>query len=547
MLSQSDIDQLTEIVRKLTPEQASSENGRRLAHRLVRNSYETWCRYRMKKLGRVPAQHHLLIIHAIQDLFSGKLGKKKLMIMTPPGAAKSSYTSKLLGPWFLNKDMFPTDLILSCSYSYTLAEGFCREARNTLEQETEVLGVGPSKSVCSAGDWRTDYRPVESGGQFCAGTTAGIAGHRAKLGLIDDPIGQEQGINLDFLEQLWVWYWNDFWPRLIPNESWQIIIANRRHELDLCGRLIAKEGEQWHIIRLPFFAEDNDPLGRPAAPLSLLDNKELTEKAVLDLKSEIIKTRLWPEWYSEETALSVLNLPNSQSKAGLWQQRPQLEQGNYFKKDSIVRYNLADLPKDLRIYVGSDFAVRSGQDADRFCFLPAGVDTNGRLWILPDWYWVRTDTGTAVEEMLSLAKRRNPICWWAGRENITGAIAPFLYKRMQETNTYIPIEELSEGKDKEAKAQSIKARMGAKMVMFPNVPGMDEAEHELMMFPAGANDDFVDALAKLGQGLAKMTPAQLTPHQKTLEEVLNPRLTCGWVQRSHRRNDRKTLFERTDA
>ena len=105
---------------------------------------------------------------------------------------------------------------------------------------------------------------------------------------------------------------------------------------------------------------------------------------------------------------------------------------------------------------------------------------------------------------------------------------------MRDENNFIPIEELPENKDKEAKAQSIKARISANMVMFPGfLPDWERALTEMLNFPAGVHDDFVDALAKLGQGLSKMTSASV----KSVEwdGIVKPqRLTCGWVQRSHK-------------
>lgn len=435
------------------------------------------------------------------------------MLLMPPGSAKSTYTSILYTPW--NLCVNPHDLVLACSYSYTLIEGFGRECRDLIDRHSKVLGFGLSKTASAAGDWRIDNGV---GGYFCAGVNAGIAGHRADKGFIDDYIGTEEEADSQVIrDKNYWWYRNDFCPRLKPDAA-QFIIANRRHEDDLVGRLLKEEGNDWLVIKLPMDAKENDPIGRK--------------------KGEM----LWPEWFgmNEEAKKKIDKArKNSRTWAGLYQQEPAPEEGNYFKKDWIVEYRPDDLPRDLRIYVGSDYAVRKREGSDRFCFLPAGMDTNGRLWILPDWFWTESDSLESCKAMLTLAQRRKPICWWAGRENITGSIAPFLYKMMQEQNIYIPIEELSEAHDKEQKAQPIRGRMAAKMVMFPSfAPGWSEARHELLTFPAGLHDDYVDALAKLGQGLAKMVSATATPDPPDIEKILNPPITCGWVERSHRRRER---------
>lgn len=428
----------------------------------------------------------------------------------PPGSAKSTYLSVLLPPFYLNPEQFPNNLILACSYSYSLIEGFGRKCRDLITQYEKVLGYSLSKSAAAAGDWRTSF----DGGYFCAGVGSGIAGHRADLAFIDDYLGSQEDADSKVIrDKQWDWYWNDFFPRLKPNAA-QIIIANRRHEDDLVGRLLSKEGKKWTVIRLPMLAEDNDPLGRQ------------------------VGERLWGEWFTDEMVEKAKSLPRVW--AGLYQQRPSPEEGNYFRKDWIRKRALRDYPpKDsLRFYCGADYAVRKNSINDRFCFLPAGVDSDDNLWIWPSWYWMRADSGEAVEAQLRLSKEFSFICWWAGRENITGSIAPFLYKRMQETGIYVPVEELPEGKDKQAKAQAIRGRMAAGKVFFPDVPEFADAEHELLTFPGGLHDDFVDAMAKIGQGLLKIVGNAPQATEKKLEEILNPRIDYAWLRDSHARRER---------
>lgn len=430
--------------------------------------------------------------------------------MTP--THNSTYISKLFTPWHLCQH--PQHLILACSYAYTLIEGFGRQCRDYIEKYSDVLGYELSKVAAASGDWRID----KGGGYFCAGVGAGIAGHRADIGFIDDFMGSEEQADSETTRQkLWDWWVNDFSPRLKPDAA-VIIIANRRHEEDLVGRILVDEPGVWEVVSLPFDARENDPIGRA------------------------VGEPLWPEWFlMNETARIKIERArrNPTTWAGLYMQDPHPKEGNYFKKDSILGYTPDQLPKNLRPYVGSDYAVRKGQDADYFCFLPAGLDSNGNLWIKPNWYWEQTNTLEAVNKQLEMAQSEKPVCWWAGRENITGSIAPFLYEKMRDKNIFVSIEELSESKDKEQKAQPIKARMDAKTVFFPTFhPQWSKAEHELLSFPNGKHDDFVDALAKIGQGLAKMVRAS-KPEPKWDGVMRQEPITCSWIERSHKRRERR--------
>lgn len=495
-----------------------------LKRRAIRRSFEEWCVYRMAKLGRTLALHHRLIVQTIEKLLRNELillnGKvaKKLQIRTPPGSAKSTYTSKLLPAWFCNSEQHPFDLMLACSYSYTLIEGFGKEARNILEEEQNTLGINVSKRSFSSGDWRVNYKDREDGGYFCGGVGSGIAGHRALLGLIDDFLGTEKESGKESNHQsIYDWYRADFKPRLVPG-AWEIIICNHRNEDDLVGRLEAEEGDEWYIISLPMEAEDNDILGRKRGE------------------------RLWPEYFTDEMVRDAKK--SSSTWAGLYQQRPSPEDGDYFKAENLLEYRPNDLPDNLRIYAGSDWAVREGDRNDYHFHCPAGLDQSGRLWILPDFYWEQADTLTSVNAMFDLFKRRGPTFWWHGQENITGAIKPFVDVMMKDRQTYIPIFELSESGRKEDKASSFIAMTQAKQVMFPGFhPRWSEMKSQLLAFPNGKHDDVVDGLAKLGKGISMMVKPS-APKKEWNGIVTPQKLTCGWLEKSSRRREKDSRFDR---
>jgi predicted phage terminase large subunit-like protein len=111
--------------------------------------------------------------------------------------------------------------------------------------------------------------------------------------------------------------------------------------------------------------------------------------------------------------------------------------------------------------------------------------------------------------MLDMMKRRRPISWRAEKGHISKAIGPFLRKRMHEEKIYCPIEEVTPVKDKQTRAQAIRGRMAMGKVYFPKFAHWwNEAENELLKFPAARHDDFVDTLAHIGMGLHFQVGAQ---------------------------------------
>jgi hypothetical protein len=468
--------------------------------------------------GFEPALHHRYIIDRLERVAAGQL--RRLIILVPPGAAKSTYTSVLFPPWYLAGKEGRS--ILACSYAKDLAASFGRRCRNLVDLHSNVLRYELRKDSKAADEWETSL----NGRYFCAGVGSGIAGHRADLGFIDDYLGsQEDADSKPTREKQWGWYWGDFWPRLKP-EAAVVIIANRRHEDDLVGRLLAKEGANWEVVCLPMLAEsDNDPLGRK------------------------VGDRLWPEWFTEEMVSTAQSVPRIW--AGLYQQRPAPEQGDYFKKEWFIGYQAHELPKNLRVYAAGDFAISEEDGANHTCFGGAGLDEQGILWILPDIYWdyLRPDPpDKKISGILDLCDIIKPEITWAEKGHISKSLRPFITREMVERKQFYYIDEVTPTADKEARAQSIRAMFSRGVVRVPIfAPWWAAAQHELLVFPGGRTDDFVDFLGHLGRGVSMMSKPRLASAPPPGGfPTISPPLTIEWIKQSSRRRELALAAENDD-
>lgn len=482
------------------------------ARQRTRTSFESWCR----QCGFVPAEHHRLIIHelerAVEEFKAGH--SVRLMILMPPGSAKSTYVSGLFPSWFLAQR--PSLEILSCSHNAEFASRWGRSARNYTQANERWLGYSLKKDSHAVDNWE-----VSNGGRFfCDGVGAGLSGRRADCGAIDDFCGKEEDVNSKlFNDRVWDWYENDFVPRLKP-VSIRVIIANHRNEDDLCGRIIAKEPEKWRIIKLRLLIEtqdqaEEDPLGRK------------------------VGEHLWPDYFTKALVDERMSNPRS---SGIEQQDPAPVGGAFFDREKLLAYTRDEyehlLSQNPRVYAASDHAVSTKQTADRTC-LGAAAFVNGQLYVLPDLVWDRLGPKQAVEAMLTLARTRRPLTWWAEKGHISKSIGPFLQDRMLEEKTFVSIQEVTPVKDKQTRAQSIKAMTDMGLVRFPKwCSWWQRAERELLLFPNGKNDDFVDFLALLGLGIARMT--EKSPPVKQEKEILNQPWvpTMKWIKDCEKRRDR---------
>jgi hypothetical protein len=93
-------------------------------------------------------------------------------------------------------------------------------------EHSSTLGISLAADSQAAGRWSLD----NGAEYYAAGVGTGIAGFRARLGLIDDPIRSRQDADSELIrDRIWDWYINDFKTRLIPHAA-EILIQTRWSE-----------------------------------------------------------------------------------------------------------------------------------------------------------------------------------------------------------------------------------------------------------------------------------------------------------------------------
>ena len=419
-----------------------------------------------------------MLIEALEAVEAGDI--TKLAVFMPPGSAKSTYASILFPPWLMQRQ--PKANLLAASHTTELAEKWGRRVRNLVNEHSQELGITPAADSQAAGRWAT------TGGAeyYAAGVGTGIAGFRAKFGIIDDPIRSRQDADSELIrDRIWDWYINDFRTRLVPGAA-EILIQTRWHEDDLAGR--ALNHAKWHVISLPAIAEANDPLLRSLGEPLWSDGEYGYGGQLLELQKST-PARTW---------------------SALYQQRPAPEDGDYFKKEWLRPYDDAPVKSTMRIYGGSDYAV-TADGGDYTVHVVVGLDPEGRMWLLDLWRGQTASDGW-IEALCDLVKEWSPIGWAEEQGQIRSGIGPFLDRRMRERKAYVFREQFPTRGDKAIRAQSIRGRMALEGLYVPTgATWYPELRSELLSFPAGKHDDQVDALGLVGQLLDKMTSGKHPP------------------------------------
>jgi predicted phage terminase large subunit-like protein len=457
-----------------------------------------------------PARHHRALAAALEEIAFGRW--KRLIIAMPPRHGKSELASRRFLAWFIG--LFPHLSTVFATYGEDLANDFGRKVRDIMESDAyrQIFPEVQLKDGAKAADrLETTY----DGLMIFAGRGSTITGRGGNLLVLDDPIKDRVEANSKLIrDQLWEWFSDVFMSRLMDDEGRVIIIQTRWHEDDLVGRLTDPRNacyneavaSEWRILNLAALALPDDPMGREPGEA------------------------LWPERFSAKF-LEAQRALNPRNFSALYQGKPTPDDGAFFKREHIVGYGrMADIPDNLIFYAASDHAVSTKQDRDATCLLPVGVDQYGDIWVLPEVYWKRKEATEVVEAMLDIMKRRKPIFWWAENGHITKSIGPFLRQRMRETGIYCSVDAMTPTTDKMSRAQSIQGRMAMGKVHFPTfAPWYSDAVDELLKFPNGAHDDFVDALAYIGLGLDRIAPAQTLRPKNPFGNEPRPG-TIAWIK-----------------
>lgn len=458
------------------------------------------------------AKHHEAISRVIEEVEKGEI--QFLILTMPPRHGKSEIVSRRFPAWYLGRH--PDHSIVVATYNDDFAKDFGADVRGIVTS-TQYKQVFPDAKLQRGGTAKDRLQTTKGGMGVFVGLGGSLTGRGAHCLIIDDVIkSNEEARSKSYRDRAWDWFTKVAMTRRMGPKL-VVITFTRWHEDDIIGRLTDPENEHYSrilakkikIIDLPAIAGPDDPLERKEGEA------------------------LWPERYDldfleEQRALDPLGFE------ALYQQRPSVADGVLFRREHIRYYDPADLPDGLRIYCASDHAVTTNQRSDSTVLLKVGVDKQNNIYLLDCW-WRKARTLEVVEAMLEMARTGEaPLVWWAERGHISQSIGPFLRKRMSETNTFVNVVEVTPIGDKEQRAQSIAARMAMGYVHFPkDKPWVGPAVEQLMAFPNGKHDDFVDTVSYVGLGLRNMVPG--SPRKLANKE---PRFgTLNWVKEAQRQQD----------
>jgi predicted phage terminase large subunit-like protein len=472
-----------------------------------------YCRYMIEV---EPAAHHERICNEIDALLNDEYDE--LIVLAPPGSAKSTYTSVGLSSYFMGR--YPKGHILTASYSTELAEKWGRRVRNIVNTPkfNALFDVHLSKDSVAAARWAT----AEGGEFYGAGVGSGILGFRADLCVIDDPIsGFEEAQSETQLAKVHNWYETDLITRLKPKAK-LVLICQRLARNDLAGYLIDRNAKEHtrrqRILKLPMLAEPNDPLGRAPGE------------------------RLWPEWYTEEM---VKDAQRDDFKwKTLYQQEPPSDTGAWVATHEIKFAPTPAVSPEYNYYGLTDLALSIGKGDYTVHAMVAAHKTTGYCHIVDLWRQ-RVDPNASAIQLVAMCQVYRPLEWLIDDDNASKVFMQLVATEARSTSVPVPWKPLPmRGQDKETRAAPLRGMFKRGMVYFdPSQPWTNVVINELLQFPNALGvgvDDCVDALSLLGRRLfsLQVVAAQKVQPARQLKTINDMTLDDLWASQPTRRGGR---------
>ena len=424
------------------------------------DDYSFYLEYVHKGLYK-PAAHHDLIAEKLQRIINGSL--KKLMIFMPARHGKSMTVTESFPSYFLGR--FPKKRVIAVAYGDSLARKFGRKNREKVDEYgQEIFGVQLAHDNASVTDWAL---AGTGGGMLSCGIGASITGHGADLLLIDDPIKNREEANSEHIRnKIYDEYQSSLLTRLHYSGA-IILIMTRWHEDDLAGRILAKE-KDWEVLSLPAKAEKGDILGRA------LDEP------------------LWIEGgYGKEWLEDREKAVGAQTWNSIYQQRPSAAEGNIIKRDWIKYYK--QLPpsfEEMLISVDASFKGNTNSD---YCVLTVWGKDKAKKYLI-DAIRDRMNFPSTVAALRALVAKHPLARAKLIEDKANGsAIIDFL---KNEISGIIPI---TPKESKEARLSAVSTEFESGSVFFPDpslCSWIGDCVEELVSFPNGKHDDFVDSTSQ---------------------------------------------------
>jgi len=391
----------------------------------------------------------------------------RLLIAAPPRSGKSEIVSRRWPVWHLGRN--PRHEVVVASYGQDLANDMSRDARAI---RNEVVDWWPHLAPGNR-DGVENWRTVGGGSYFAVGVGGPLTGRGCNCLILDDPLKNfEEASSQVIRDSRWHWYTSTAYTRLAPGGG-VLAMATRWHEDDPSGRMLEqlRTGEEaWRVVSYPAIAEQDEPYRREGEALH-------------------------PERYPLEQLHQIRTVLGSRSFAALYQQRPTPAAGGTFQRAWLAKRFAHDPQRPPRPYdeiiVSIDATFTDSATSD-FVSIQAWGRYGWTEYHALDEVHARMSYVDTRQSLRDFVRKWNPSAVLIEAAANGHALISDLQSEIPGIIGFKPIEY----GNKDIRAQLATPLFESGCVSFPELPWVGDTVEELVSYPAGTNDDRVDALSQ---------------------------------------------------
>lgn len=421
-----------------------------------------------------PAMHHMYLCDQLQAVDRGDI--KFLCISLPPGSAKSTYGSRSFCQWWLGRN--PTKQYLSVAHSQTFVESEISKPNRDAIASPDYNLIFPDVTVSNEERSATFWRLEDHKGKFtCRGAGAGVAGVRANMLSLDDPIKNAEDANSKTMrDKLWRWVTADLMGRRLPGCP-IILIQTRWFSDDPIGHVDTLNTQNpkalpgpVKVINIPAQAGMDDVLGRKEGEW------------------------LWEDFYGANHYETLRSTMSPDMWSSLYMGVPKDQQGEYIAADQFQTYKEFPTKENIkRIVISIDTASKANERSNYTAMLVFIQDTKG-LHYLVHVERVKLDMQKIIVLIQKLVSIWTPS--YVLIEDAAMGTQILQSAQGQITCPLVPHSPQRKG-SKEFNFDAAVPFISTGRVLFPeSAPWLTDLVNEFTAFGTGGDDDQCDAFAQ---------------------------------------------------
>lgn len=316
---------------------------------------------------------HVLMAFHLEKVAFGQIDR--LRIHTGPRTGKSMMVSVFFPAWYVGHN--PHDKVFEAANTADLAHTFGEQVLDIITSDIFRM-VFPTFRMKKRSTKRMRFTASserQAGEWQGFGMGGRVAGRGFNLGILDDPLTEQEYLSTGIKQKHWNWFQVGFYTRRQPEKNAIVVMATRWAHDDIPGRIEANEkegGDKYVVLSIPAVVDRKTAnLLALAAMLDPMPPKDYYIPSDKYVPGMSFAPRRFPAWLLKK---SKGNMSDDHWNA-LMMQRPSADDGKIIKRSFWKPYNAprkknrygvvwTELPQLLYTIIVADTAHEETQTAD---------------------------------------------------------------------------------------------------------------------------------------------------------------------------------------